>query len=446
MVSAIKQNCTLCGRMATKSCSRCKGAFYCSVAVSKRSPLLLHITSLCRLFYLLRSYFPANDPDSPSPSSPQCQKKDWKRHKKLCTPATVEVPNLPPPPPPTAQAPPAPPADAMGALRDTFDLLNPKLDAAPTPLSRAELYKQNPELRQLRDKVDDCIELVNDGNDALYTSPAKAEGKLRAATNLASSLLTSIAKHKPPPHTTPTPLQQVVMSLFFDITHTLTHALTSLGSLKEMTGSAREALVMYQTALPQCEAHEDHSTAFTCRVGIGNCYKATGQLQKAIDVLALELEFARTQRDEIGEAIVCCSLSKCYGSLPFNRETFEGNMEKALAYAERDVVLSAKHSSDYPAQLGAAHCQLASCLRKGGDHKKAKEFFDSAVQLLQEGDDQPSRLMALIEYATMVLTEGGGHDLPPSGPPTLALAHSLAMEALSQSKALKDKDNAVISM
>jgi tetratricopeptide (TPR) repeat protein len=198
--------------------------------------------------------------------------------------------------------------------------------------------------------------------------------------------------------------------------------------------------------LRSSQAHQDHSTAFTCRVGIGNCYKATGQLQKAIDVLTLELEFAKTQRDEIGEAIVCCSLSKCYSSFPFSRETFEENMKKALTYAERDVVLSAKHSSDFPAQLGAAHCQLASCLRKGGDHEKAKEFFDSAVQLLREGDDQPSRLMALIEFATMILTEGAGQELPPGGPPTLELAHSLAIEALSQSKALKDKDNTVLSL
>ena len=77
-----------------------------------------------------------------------------------------------------------------------MDLLNAKLGAVPTPISRAQLYKTNPDLRQLRDKVDDCIELVNDGNDALYSSPATAENKLRDATNLASSLLTSIDRHK----------------------------------------------------------------------------------------------------------------------------------------------------------------------------------------------------------------------------------------------------------
>ena len=109
-------------------------------------------------------------------------------------------------------------------------------------------------------------------------------------------------------------------------------------------------------------------------------------------------------------------------------------------------MLSAEHSSDYPAQLGAAHCQLASCLKKGGDYGNAKEFFDSAVQLLQEGDDRPSTLMAPIEYTRMLLPEGGGQELPPLGARTLELAYSLATRTMQEAETLKDKDNALLAM
>ena len=173
------------------------------------------------------------------------------------------------------------------------------------PSELAALYQSNSNARLLRDRVDDIIELVNEGNEHVNTLPLTAERKLKTASAMASQILAKIDQFKPTPGQDITPEQQLTMSLFVDVSGALAQALTSLATIKEMIGSPREAMILYQGALPQCEVMNDAATAFTCRVGIGNCHKALNQLDRAIEILKLELETARINRDEIGQAICC---------------------------------------------------------------------------------------------------------------------------------------------
>ena len=342
---------------------------------------------------------------------------------------TLSSPELPRPPPPL-------PANAASPSW-------PPPAAAPAKLSLYDETSKTAEIREFRDALDNVIEGVNGGNELLTSNPLLAEEKLRFASNLASSLLTKMGQiYKPEKYSEPNNLQKTVMSLYVDVARGLSNALSSLGTLKEMTGSAREALLFYQSALPQAEKIGDVSTAFSCRVGVGTCYKEMGQIQKAIDLLMLELEQTKIEKDDVGRAIVCCNLSKCFLSLPFSSESFSENVGNAIEFAEQDVAISAKYSVEHPAQHGAAICQLAECLNRRGLYAKARQCYASAITLLEEGSDYTGRLMALISYSKMILTEGGGDDsMLPSSLAANELAHDLAVQALDLSKELCDKEN-----
>ena len=248
---------------------------------------------------------------------------------------------------------------------------------------------------------------------------------------------------KPAPGQDISPEQQLTMSLFIDISGALAQALTSLGTLKEMTGSPREAMILYQGALPQCEVMNDTGAAFTCRVGIGNCHRALSEFERAIQILKLELETARVQRDEVGEAICCNSLSRCYTSLPFDRAKYKLNVAAATEFAGRDVQLSEADGDWYPAQLGSARAQLASCLRKGGEIAKAAEVYKVAIEGLCVGGDLGTELMTRLELAEMLLCEGRGAEEGEGMPDFLAEAYGQGVKALELSERLKDKSNAL---
>ncbi|GMH86608.1 hypothetical protein TL16_g10602 [Triparma laevis f. inornata] len=373
-------NCETCGEIATKSCSRCKEVFYCSV---------------------------------------KCQKKDWKAHKICCSVKTFsdEGGALPPTPPSDEKKdesalppPPPPPPPNMDQLKEAVEAMNSSGFVAPkplTPMQLSSLYKTNVNARLLRDKVDDIIELVNEGNELLYSSPGSASAKLKMASSTASKILSQIDKFKPKRGEPVTPEQQLTMSLFIDVSGALSQALTSLGTIKEMTGSPREAILLYQGALPQCEVMNDTQGAFTCRVGIGNCHKALGEYERAIQILKLECETARLGSDEIGMAICCNSLSKCYTSLPFSPSTSDFNLNAALEYALQDVEICGKEQEEFPAQLGSALVQVGACHRMMFDFGKARECYELGIGKLKEGEDFSAELMAVLEYAECCLCDVG---------------------------------------
>jgi len=330
----------------------------------------------------------------------------------------------------------------MEQLKEAVEAMNSNGFKEPKALSPSELaalYQRNSNARLLRDRVDDIIELVNEGNDLISMSPHAAERKLQTASSMASGILSKIDQFKPARGQDISPEQQLTMSLFIDISGALAQALTSLGTLKEMTGSPREAMILYQGALPQCEVMNDSGTAFTCRVGIGNCHRALHQFERAIQILKLELETARIHRDEVGEAICCNSLSRCYTSLPFDREKFELNVAAATEYAARDVELSEADGNLYPAQLGSARAQLASCLRKGGDIVQAFELYKVAIEGLNVGGDLSAELMTRLELTEMLLCEGRGAEVPDF----TSEAYKQGAKALEVSERLNDKGNAL---
>ncbi|GMH84731.1 hypothetical protein TrVE_jg5251 [Triparma verrucosa] len=400
-------NCEVCNKVASKSCSQCRRVFYCSV---------------------------------------KCQKKDWKKHRLKCSSKETsdEVGNGLPPPSPKPSVtndsdeamPPPPPG--MDQLKEAVEAMNSSGFVAPeplTPMELSELYKTNVNARLLRDKVDDIIELVNEGNELLYSSPGSASAKLKLASSTASKILSQIDKFKPKRGEPVTPEQQLTMSLFVDVSGALSQALTSLGTIKEMTGSPREAILLYQGALPQCEVMNDVQGAFTCRVGIGNCHKALGEFERAIQILKLEHETARANKDEIGLAICCNGLSKCYTSLPFSPSTSTFNLNAALSYALEDVAICRK-DDDYPAQLGSALIQVGACHRLLFDFDLARQCYEEGIEMLKAGDDFSAELMAALEFSELCLADVGDCEK----------AYELGQRGLKIAERLKDSSNIIESL
>jgi hypothetical protein len=162
---------------------------------------------------------------------------------------------------------------------------------------RQAIYDANPEVRTLRDKVDDLMELTNEASTKFQTSEIQgAEPALRRCAQTAGALLKSMESYRPKPYSEPTDVQQVVMVMFVDCATCLSQVLLYTATLKEMLNSPMEALLLYQACLPQSDSIGDKESSFTCRVGVGNCHRALGQFEKAIDILRLEYGTAQIER------------------------------------------------------------------------------------------------------------------------------------------------------
>ncbi len=384
-MSEIPNECATCKKPSKKTCSRCKSVAYCGR---------------------------------------ECQKKAWKAHKRVCKPVEeTSSLSLPPPPP---QNPTDAEMNAAAAIKAT---LPPDAAAkALTPMELQELLSSSSEARSLRDKVDQVTNMTNEGNHLMSCNRINAAQKtFQEAASEASALLSAMESHRPKPHSEVTKLQKLVMTLFVSTAHALSSAMTSLAQIKEMSGSAREALIMYQCALPQCEAVQDVEQAFACRVGVGTCHIALKEFERAINVLTLEHETAKIGKDLVGEAICCGALSKAYVSLPYSDNTAD-NLNRALQYAQRDVELSA----DDDGQLGSARAQLASVLVKAGDFAEAIVQYNLAISLQESAKDFPAALVNMLEFGHMLTCE-----VPSNG-----VALEMGRRALELAKELKDGESA----
>jgi tetratricopeptide (TPR) repeat protein len=368
-----------------------------------------------------------------------CQKADWRAHKKTCNVVDATLPPPPPPPHPQAAA-----TDALISSTTMDPPLPPAFPVKPTKMlssdQRSEVYSANPEIRDLRSQVDDLIEATNSASNLFQTSQVTlAEKKLRACSQTAGALLKSMEKHRPSKYTEPTDLQQVVMVMFVDAATCLSTVLLNMATLKEMLSSPREALLLYQACLPQCESIGDTENAFACRVGVANCHRALGQCERAIDILKNELQMARVNKDAFGEAIVCNSLSKSFLAIPFSKED-DTNTRYALEYAKLDLEISTSFGDD--GQLASAHAQIASCCNAAGDYSGAQASYETALGLLEGSDDLPTILLFTLEYGWMVMCEAVAGK---NGETWQELGHALGLKALSVADQCRDKENAMLA-
>lgn len=418
-------SCAVCHRAATKACSRCKhvkSVYYCSVS---------------------------------------CQKSHFPLHKDACK-AALRTPLPPPPPPPSTSKsclknsalPPTPPNIIPQVVKEykekhPLSALSQPMMFPPSDLkfTRQEIQESfnSPLCRTLRDALDAATDDLNAGLSSMSSSPALSTKLLGQASSRAASVLQDMDAHKPTDANIRSAAQHCIMNLFVDVSRVLCRAMCALGQLKEMQGSAREALLLYQASLPQCESLQDKTFASQCRVGIANCYRSLGENSKCVDLLTLELQTCEYGGDVDGQSLACNSLSKAYSSMPYDPNETSNNLATARDFAFRDVMLcrgvgADLESSDFdPCQLGSALSQLGTVQTLAGDVEEADATFTEAERCLEDGGDLPTLLLTLLAHCNLLLREGRENE-------AIGKSVGIARKAVEVARELGSRENEMTAL
>jgi tetratricopeptide (TPR) repeat protein len=150
-------------------------------------------------------------------------------------------------------------------------------------------------------------------------------------------------------------------------------------------GNSRDALNLYNQALPIERALGDRSLEATTLAGIGNVYIAMGENQKALDFYNQALAITRAIGDRSGEAGTLIGFGYIYNAL--------GDKQKALDFLNQALPLArvaGNRSGEATAlmTIGMVHSALH-------ERKEALEFLGQALPMYRAVGDRPDEATTL---------------------------------------------------